>query len=123
MGYEDSEWMDLILDQIDAIASNVHYLHRLQEECDVLSMVLTKYLNKITYSEFKVVLPATLRSLVKEWNSDMDVAWNWFWDRLEQMLMDRKTLLTYHKKVRETYTSVDEKSFQLLRTTNISRLL
>lgn len=117
MGYEDSEWMDLILDQIDAIASNVHYLHRLQEECDVLSMVLTKYLNKITYSEFKVVLLATLRSLVKEWNSDMDVAWNWFWDRLEQMLMDRKTLLTYHKKVRETYTSVDEKSFQLLRTT------
>ena len=29
---------------------------------------------------------------IQEWNSDMDVAWNWFWDRLEHMLMDRKTL-------------------------------
>eukprot|EP00435_Cladocopium_sp_Y103_P045546 s1188_g13.t1 len=117
MGYEDSEWMDLILDQFDAIASNVDHLDRLQEECDVLSMVLTKYLQKITYSEFKVVLLATLRSLVKDWNSDMDVAWNWFWDRLEHMLMDRKTLLNYQKKLQTTYTSVDETTFQLLRKT------
>lgn len=115
MGYEDSEWMDLILDQFDAIASNVDQLHRLQEECDVLSLVLTKYMNKITYSEFKVVLLATLRSLVKDWNSGMDVAWNWFWDRLEQMLVDRKTLLYYQKKLQATYTSLDEKTFQLLR--------
>ena len=28
--HQDSEWMDLILDQFDAIASNVHHLHRLQ---------------------------------------------------------------------------------------------
>lgn len=28
-----------------------------QEECDVLSVVLTKYLNQINYAEFKVVLP------------------------------------------------------------------
>ena len=99
---EESEWMDLVLDQFNAIASNVDHLHRLQaevrrfdfsmamfemtyhdlpklsdvsngfvknessplskaavdwqEECDVLSIVLTKYLRKIDYCEFKVVL-------------------------------------------------------------------
>lgn len=31
-----------------------------QEECDVLSVVLTKYLNHINYAEFKVVLPLDL---------------------------------------------------------------
>ena len=31
----------------------------------------------------------------------------------------RNPRLTYQKKVRETYTSVDEKSFQLLRTTSL----
>lgn len=115
MGYEDSLWMDLVLHRLNALASNVCQLLRLQEECDVLSLFLTRYLNPINYAEFKVVLLATLRSLVKEWNMEMDVAWNWFWDRIVGMLSDRKTLLTYKKKLGTALTTADEQTFQSLR--------
>jgi len=115
MGYEDSLWMDLVLDRLNALASNVCQLLRLQEECDILSLTLTRYLNPINFAEFKVVLLATLRSLVKEWNMEMDVAWNWFWDRIVGMLSDRKTLLTYKKKLGTALTTADEQTFQSLR--------
>ena len=50
--------MDVILEQFDAIASNVGRINRLQEECDVLSLVLTKYpkSKSIDLQEFKLVL-------------------------------------------------------------------
>ena len=40
MGLSNNDWMNLILDQLDAIALNVANPYRLQEECHLLSILL-----------------------------------------------------------------------------------
>ncbi|CAE6962466.1 unnamed protein product [Symbiodinium natans] len=87
MGFGQSTWMHLVLDQFDDIVSNVANSYRLQEECDVLSLVLAQHPGSIRLSEFKAVMLASLRSLVpKEWDSNHEVAWNWLWENVERML-------------------------------------
>ncbi|CAJ1358611.1 unnamed protein product [Effrenium voratum] len=87
MGFGESGWMNLVLEQFDNIVTNVANSYRLQEECDVLSLVLSQYVGQITLPEFKAVMLASLRSLVpKEWDSNHEVAWNWLWENVERML-------------------------------------
>lgn len=87
MGFAESGWMSLVLEQFDNIVANVASSYRLQEECDVLSLVLSRYTGPINLPEFKAVTLASLRSLVpKEWDSDHEVAWNWLWENVERML-------------------------------------
>jgi len=87
MGFADSSWMTLILDQFHNIVTNVANSYRLQEECDVLTLVLDKHEGQVHLSEFKAVMLSSLRSLVpKEWDSEHEVAWNWLWENVERML-------------------------------------
>ncbi|CAJ1404467.1 unnamed protein product [Effrenium voratum] len=88
MGFSSSgSWMHNILEQFDGIVTNVANSYRLQEECDVLSLVLARHSGSIKLSEFKAVMLASLRSLVpKEWDSNHEVAWNWLWENVERML-------------------------------------
>ena len=53
MGFADSSWMTLILDQFHNIVTNVANSYRLQEECDVLTLVLDKHEGQVHLSEFK----------------------------------------------------------------------
>ncbi|CAE7191939.1 unnamed protein product, partial [Symbiodinium necroappetens] len=54
MGFSNSlAWMNPVLDQFEAMVMNAANSYRLQEECDVLSLVLVKYKETIIYSEFK----------------------------------------------------------------------
>lgn len=101
MGFAESSWMTLILDQFHNIVTNVANSYRLQEECDVLTLVLDKHEGQVHLSEFKAharkwkscfcrspchypskaVMLSSLRSLVpKEWDSEHEVAWNWLWE-------------------------------------------
>ncbi|CAJ1356900.1 unnamed protein product [Effrenium voratum] len=121
MGFETSEWMDLILDQLDAIASNVGSTSRLQEECDVLALVLSKYKGPIKMPEFKAVLLATLRSSVKDWDMETEMAWTWFWDRIQGMLMDLKTPPQYEKVLRNFLANLQEDNLNILRTSLFSK--
>ena len=74
MGFGTSEWMNLILEQFDAMVLNVANSYRLSEECDVLTLVLSKYEGTIQLYEYRSVMLATLRSLApKEWDSDHEV--------------------------------------------------
>ena len=72
-----------------------------QEECDVLVLVMSKYPDQISLSDFRAVMLATLRpystdfagfsyvarSLApKDWDTDHEVAWNWLWENVERML-------------------------------------
>ena len=112
MGFAESAWMNLILDQFHSIVTNVANSYRLQEECDVLTLVLDKHQGQVHLSEFKAwpvfqyrsgtippanknssralmgshlqaVMLSSLRSLVpKEWDSEHEVAWNWLWESL-----------------------------------------
>ncbi|CAE7896453.1 cep120, partial [Symbiodinium sp. KB8] len=87
MGFGTSNWMSLILEQFDAIVTNVANSYRLSEECDVLTLVLSKYEGTILLNEYRSVMLATLRSLApKEWDSDHEVAWGWLWENVEKIL-------------------------------------
>jgi len=87
MGFGTSNWMNLILEQFDAIVMNVANSYRLSEECDVLTLVLSKYEGTILLNEYRSVMLATLRSLApKEWDSDHEVAWGWLWENVEKIL-------------------------------------
>lgn len=87
MGFGNSKWMDIILDQFDALVVNIANSYRLQEECDVLLLVLSKYTEPISLSDFRAVMLATLRSLApKDWDTEHEVAWNWLWENIERVL-------------------------------------
>lgn len=66
MGYGASTWMSIVLVQFDDMVRNVANFTRLQEECDVMSLVLAKYKGKILLTEFKAVTLASLRSLLPQ---------------------------------------------------------
>ena len=87
MGFADSKWMHIVLPRFGAMATNVANTTRLQEECEVLSMLISNYKGQILLPQFKAVMLASLRSMVpQEWDMDHEVAWNWFWENMEKML-------------------------------------
>jgi len=110
MGYGESKWMRLILQHLDDIATNVANTYRLQEECDVLSVVLGKYKGQINLVEFKAVMLASLRSVVpKDWDMNHEVAWNWLWENVERMLKEMMGIpLTYEKALRNWILDLPE---------------
>ncbi|CAE6962445.1 unnamed protein product [Symbiodinium natans] len=118
MGFAESGWMNLVLEQFDAIVTNVANSYRLQEECDVLSLVLSKYLGgHIGLPEFKAVMLASLRSLVpKDWDSEHEVAWNWLWENVERMLRAHMGKPQVHEKAIERFiVGLSEESIGFLR--------
>ena len=67
--------MNIILEQFEDIVMNVANSYRLQEECDVCSLVMAKYRGTINLGEFKAGMLASLRSLVpKDRNGDHEVS-------------------------------------------------
>eukprot|EP00439_Symbiodinium_sp_Y106_P036889 s1403_g4.t1 len=117
MGLTNHDWMTLILDQLDAIANNVANPYRLQEECDVLALVLSKYQGTFVLSEFKAVVLASLRSLVStEWDSDHEVAWNWLWQNVERLLKQVLGKPPVHEKaLSDLFMSLPEASMAAIR--------
>jgi hemoglobin-like flavoprotein len=87
MGFGNSLWMQEVLESFDAMVCNVANSYRLQEECDTLSLRLSKYKGQINLAEFKAVMLASLRSMVPaDWGSAHEVAWTWLWSNVERML-------------------------------------
>ena len=111
MGFADSKWMHIVLERFDGMATNVANTTRLQEECDVLSLILARY-NKgqIVLPQFKAVMLASLRSMVpKDWDMDHEVAWNWFWENMEKMLKKMMGVpQAYNKVLKKLLGSLDE---------------
>merc|ERR1719215_838041 len=101
--------MNEVLRSFNAIVTNVSNSYRLQEECDVLSLVIAKYKTPINLPDYKAVMLASLRSLVpKDWNSDHEVAWSWLWENVERMIKAQmgKPLLQ-EKALEKLYASLD----------------
>eukprot|EP00449_Zooxanthella_nutricula_P042606 CAMPEP_0198611148 /NCGR_PEP_ID=MMETSP1462-20131121/157250_1 /TAXON_ID=1333877 /ORGANISM="Brandtodinium nutriculum, Strain RCC3387" /LENGTH=701 /DNA_ID=CAMNT_0044342953 /DNA_START=1 /DNA_END=2104 /DNA_ORIENTATION=+ len=86
MGFGGHTWMNEVLASFDTIVTNVANSYRLQEECDVLSLRIAKYKGTINLPEFKAVMLASLRSLVKDWGSLHEVSWSWLWENVERMI-------------------------------------
>lgn len=93
MGFGTGGWMDQILNSFGDIVVNACDSLRLHEECDLLSLRIDKVTKgpAPNLSQFKSCMLASLRSLLpKEWDTQYEVAWNWLWDNVAQLLV--KTL-------------------------------
>lgn len=118
MGYGSSTWMSIVLQQFDDMVRNVANFGRLQEECDVISLVLAKYKGRINLPEFKAVTLASLRSLLPaDWDSEHEVAWGWLWENIENLL---SAMLGKPKQQEDAlekfYRHIAEEDFQMLRS-------
>ncbi|CAJ1405669.1 unnamed protein product [Effrenium voratum] len=117
MGFTASMgWMSSVLEQFENMVLNAAKSNRLQEECDVLSLVLVKSKEAIVYAEFKAVMLASLRSLVpKIWGVEHEVAWTWFWDNLERMIKSQvANLKGQQRSVDRFIKSLDDQSIAKL---------
>jgi len=89
MGFRNKVWMREVLASFDAIVTHAAQSPRLQEECDVLAVRLGKRAQgAVNLAEYKACMLASLRSLLPaDWDSTHEVAWNWLWDNVEQVLL------------------------------------
>eukprot|EP00429_Kryptoperidinium_foliaceum_P043833 CAMPEP_0176107138 /NCGR_PEP_ID=MMETSP0120_2-20121206/53766_1 /TAXON_ID=160619 /ORGANISM="Kryptoperidinium foliaceum, Strain CCMP 1326" /LENGTH=1123 /DNA_ID=CAMNT_0017441265 /DNA_START=66 /DNA_END=3437 /DNA_ORIENTATION=- len=117
MGFGAKVWMHEILSSFDNIVLNVANSGRLQEECDVLALRMAKYKGTITLSEYKAVMLASLRSLVKEWSSGHEVSWSWLWANIERMLKAQMGKPARQEAALSAFlASLDESSLMYIRT-------
>merc|ERR1719267_109206 len=81
--------MSEVLSCFNNMVLNVTNSARLQEECDVLALRISKVVKgSVNLSEYKSCMLASLRSLLpKDWDSAHEVAWTWLWDNVERLVM------------------------------------
>merc|ERR1719265_477895 len=118
MGFGQNLWMNELLDLFDNIMSNYANVGRVQEECSVLTIRMSKVTTgKINLPEFKSCMLASLRSLLpQEYSTSHEVAWSWSWERVEQLLLENmgKTQ-KWEKSLIALVESIDEATGYQLR--------
>lgn len=89
MGFGTSAWMNEVLDCFHNIVVNVANSARLQQECDVLALRISKSTKTtVNFAEYKSCMLASLRSLLpRDWDSLHEVAWTWLWENVERLLL------------------------------------
>merc|ERR1719401_1412789 len=111
MGFVRSVWLKEVLLSFDTMVTNVANSARLQEECEVLALKISKCTTgPVNLAEFKSCMLAALRSLLpKVWDGNYEVAWSWLWENVERMLM--KTLgspPTWERELEKLMATFDE---------------
>lgn len=111
MGFGNNSWMGEVLACFDNIVVNVANSNRLQEECDILVLRISKVTSsKVNLADFKSCMLASLRSLLpKDWSTEHEVAWSWLWSNVERLLL--KTLgypVKWEKAYQKFFSSLDE---------------
>jgi hemoglobin-like flavoprotein len=88
MGFGDRPWMREVGDCFHNIVTNVANSARLAEECDVLTLRISKVVKgNVNFAEYKSCMLASLRALLpKEWSTAHEVAWTWLWENVERLL-------------------------------------
>jgi len=88
MGFGNNVWMEEVLDCFHNIVTNVSNPARLQEECDVLTLRISKVTKRnVNFAEYKSCMLASLRSLLpKDWSTQHEVSWNWLWENVERIM-------------------------------------
>uniref|UniRef100_A0A7S1AZ59 Globin domain-containing protein n=1 Tax=Noctiluca scintillans TaxID=2966 RepID=A0A7S1AZ59_NOCSC len=89
MGFNDKKWMKEVLDCFHNIVTNVSNSARLQEECDVLALRISRVAKgSVNFADYKSCMLATLRAILpKDWSTSHEVAWSWLWENVERVLM------------------------------------
>merc|ERR1719183_2272243 len=118
MGFGQNLWMNEVLDHFNYIMSNFSNVGRVQEECYVLTIRISKVATgKVNLPEFKSCMLASLRSLLpKEWSTAHELAWSWSWERVEIFLLENmgKTQ-KWEKSLVALVESIDEATGYQLR--------
>merc|ERR1719456_1551391 len=88
MGFGDKKWLKEVLACFHNIVTNVSNSARLQEECDVLMLRVSKVAKgQVNFAEYKSCMLASLRSLLpKDWSTNHEVAWSWLWENVERIM-------------------------------------
>jgi hemoglobin-like flavoprotein len=88
MGFGNNAWMGEVLACFDNVVTNVANSGRLQEECDVLVLRISKVVRgNVNFGEYKSCMLASLRSLLpKDWSTNHEVAWSWLWENVERIM-------------------------------------
>merc|ERR1719217_1436225 len=111
MGFGQNLWMNEVLDLFNNIMSNFSNVGRVQEECYVLTIRISKVATgKVNLPEFKSCRLASLRSLLpKEWSTAHELAWSWSWERIESFLLENmgKTV-KWEKSLNTLLDGIDE---------------
>merc|ERR1719217_1312672 len=111
MGFGQNLWMNEVLDLFGNIMSNFGNVGRVQEECYVLTIRISKVATgKVNLPEFKSCRLASLRSLLpKEWSTGHELAWSWSWERIEAFLLENmgKTV-KWEKSLNTLLDGIDE---------------
>merc|ERR1719337_291720 len=89
MGFGNNSWMNEVLACFDNIVTNVSNSARLQEECNVLALRISRVVKgNVNLAEYKSCMLASLRSLLpKDWDTNHEVAWTWLWDNVERLVL------------------------------------
>merc|ERR1719217_1644793 len=118
MGFGQNLWMNEVLDLFGNIMSNFSNVGRVQEECYVLTIRISKVATgKVNLPEFKSCMLASLRSLLpKERSTARELAWTWSWERVETLLLENmgKTQ-KWEKSLVALLESIDEATGYQLR--------
>ena len=111
MGVGDRRWFADMLYAMESLVPHVSNIDRMQEECDVLALTLGRY-DKVTLSEFKSVMFASLRSLLpSKWNMEHENAWTWFWECVEKKVEANKQFPSqYHRCLRTFLSRLDDET-------------
>ena len=88
MGFGTNSWMGEVLACFDNVVTNVANSARLQEECDVLVLRISRVARgNVNFGEYKSCMLASLRSLLpKDWSTNHEVAWSWLWENVERIM-------------------------------------
>ena len=90
MGYGDRAWMKEVLACFNNILVNIANSARLEEECSITVLRVTKVVGKnaVKFAEYKSCMLASLRSLLpKDWSTAHEVAWSWLWENVERIML------------------------------------
>ncbi|CAE7188336.1 unnamed protein product, partial [Symbiodinium necroappetens] len=108
------DWMFEILDAFDDIVCNAANVYRLQEECDVLVLKISKLDTEINLDDFKAVMLASLRSLLpKDWTSAHEEVWCWLWESVQSLLNEELGKPAARARILSRYmSSLDDQARQ-----------
>jgi len=112
MGMGNRMWMKDVLDCWENIVLNVANSKRLEEECDILMLRISKAVGNesVKLPEYKACMLSTLRGMLpKDWTSQHEVAWTWLWENVERLVnKNMGSPPKWEKALTNLYTSLNE---------------
>lgn len=102
-------WMELVLEQLDALVTHVAHTARFREECEKLALALAQH-EGVLVSEVRSVALSSLKSFVAVWDEEHEESWNWFWSNVEKMLAELDGLVAQEAELRSFLERPEEAS-------------